>query len=261
MERDEEPEDPETIKGWCINQLKEAVDFTTESLANFSVVTNIPRELTIQTEDTLRSVFGSASPEMKRLRDQGDSWNSLEEKTRRDWLVQTRACLKAALKRVEKLPPKRLVKLGIGVIENDRLSGPSVAQKLGITTTNTTIGQRLLELCRRAQINVIQSCPDSTAFLLRKMLEITIIERFRAAKRGQEIMENGRYKGLRDIVGLASASANGWIHPTTVEKLLDEKHFLDLAVHNTYYEPSADELDRIMSTMKAALTDLQVNQL
>src|SRR6266516_6515896 len=197
---------------------------------------------------------------MARYNRYSDRVNSFDRAIKRNYLESLNYDLSSALDRLDSTPTGRYTALGIGVIENETgLSGP-VSQRLGIGAATTAFQTRLLELCRRIQVNMQFKCYDATAFLLRKMLEGCVVERFRRDKRFDQIVRDGRVIGLDDLLGKASRSAKGYVKHKTIEALLKEKLVLDTAVHEAKYDPMPDDLYRFMAILHSALQDLKIEE-
>src|SRR5206468_4655 len=202
-----------------------------------------------------------SSKEMERYRQYGEQWNSFDPATNKNWLEALNYDLNSAMDRLEFTPANRYPALGLGAIENETgVSGP-ISVRLGIRPATTAFQTRLLELCRRVQISMQFKCFDAAAFLLRKILEVCTIERFRREKRLNDISVGGRTLGLEDLLGKASRSAKGYVKHKTIEALLKEKLVLDTAVHDANYDPMPDDLYRVMAIMNAALQDLTISEL
>src|SRR2546425_2521252 len=206
-------EDPAEIKAMCIGRVTDVLDYATNCMAGFPYSSAIPRDLRNGAEDTITAVFGSSSGEMARYKEYADQSNSFDQDVRWKWLENLRFDMKSALKKLEATPPGRYPALSYGALENETKLGSPVAKRLGIPDGNSTFLTRLNELCRRIQVNVQQGCMDVVAFLLRKALEASIVERFRKDNRMPEITRDGRIAGMQDLLGKASRSAGGFIHP------------------------------------------------
>jgi len=257
----EPEEDPAEIKAMCIGRVTDVLGYANDCMASFRYNSDIPRDLRNRAEDTITAVFGGSSDEMARYRVYENQWNSFESSVRWKWLENLRFDLKSALKKLEATPPRRYAVLSYGAVENETKLGGPVAQRLGVPDKNSDFVARLNELCRRIQVNIQRNCMDAAAFLLRKALETSIVERFRKDNRMPEITRDGRVAGLEDLLKKANRSSGGFIHPNIVRELLGEKVLLDLTVHTLTYDPAPEDVDRIISRIKAALADLRIGEL
>jgi hypothetical protein len=257
----EAEEDPAEIKVMCIGRVTDVLGYANDCMANFPYQSAIPRDLRNRAEDTITAVFGSSSDEMARYKEYEAQWNSFESNVRWKWLENLRFDLKSGLKKLEATPPRRYAALSYGAVENETKLGGTLAQRLGVPDGNSDFLTRLNGLSRRIQVNIQQDCMDAVAFLLRKALETCIVERFRKDNRMLEITRDGRVAGLEDLLRKASRSSGGFIHPNIVRELLAEKVLMDLTVHSLVYDPAPEDIDRIISRIKAALADLRVGEL
>ena len=254
-------EDPNDVKEMCIKRVRELLDYVSTCLSAFDFNSGVPRDLVTRTEDVLTSVFGDSSKEVQRHNVYADQWSSLDLSKRREWLEKLRYDLKSALNRLESTPARRYPALGLGSVENEGGTCSSFSKRLGISGTGSVFSNRVIELCRRVQINMQHNSPDAAAYLLRKMLEVTIVERFRKDGRMKEIIHDGRVIGLDKLIGKASQSAGGLLHPNIVKRLLDDKLLMDTSVHSLSYDPSRQDLDRVVSLVGVAIADLRIGEL
>lgn len=254
-------EDPNDVKEMCIKRVRGLLDYVSTCLSTFDFNSGIPHDLVTRAEDVLTSVFGDSSKEVQRYNAYADQWSSLDLSKRREWLERLRYDLKSAINRLESTPAQRYPALGLGSVENEAGTCSSINKRLGISGSGSIFSNRIIELCRRVQINIQHNSPDAAAYLLRKMLEVTIVERFRKDGRMKEIIRNGRVIGLDKLIGKASQSAGGLLHPNIVKSLLDDKLLMDTSVHSLSYDPSKQDLDRVISLIGVAVADLRIGEL
>ncbi len=76
-----------------------------------------------------------------------------------------------------------------------------------------------------------------------------------------DITQDGHIIGLEDLLGKASRSAGGFIHPNLVRQLLDEKLLIDITVHSLGYDPAPEDIDHAISRISAALADARIAEL
>lgn len=245
----------------CTTRVKQVLDYAEECLAGFRLNTAIPRDLVNEADDTLISVFGIASKEVERYTEYRDQYNAFEKTVRRRWLESLRYDLKSALTRLEATPARRYPSLGLGAIENEGGLHGSISARLGLQNPSTKFQLRMAEICKRIQVNMQFKCFDAAAFLLRKMLEAAIVERFRRDKRFSEVAPSGQILGLETLLKKASLSSGGYVDHRVVKELGGEKVLMDISVHAFEYDPSPDDIYRAMSFVKAALQGLSVSEL
>jgi hypothetical protein len=128
-----------------------------------------------------------------------------------------------------------------------------------VIQTKTDFNIRVIEICRRIDICLRNKCPDSVAFYVRKIVELTIIERYRKDVKAQDIRENDRIFPLEKLISKACGDA--YLSGKLTQNLKKEKLFMDSSVHVLYYDLGDDEIDRIISIVKLVIAELRINEL
>ena len=253
---------PEEIKRRSMERGNRVQSYASDCQANWDLSTIVPRDLFNIACDFFRDIFGPSSTETDRFMEYRVLYYSNDTSLRRKFVDDLCYDLISAVDRLQSLPAEYYAVNGIGVVNNQQRATPSVLRELGIGSSGSAFSKRLSELCQRTQMCLEHGCFDAGGFLLRKILEITIIERYRHDKRGAEILKDNKTLGLDALMDHARVtSKGGYIGNKIVDKLKDEKLFMDLAVHSARFDPSEKNIERIVSLIRAAFADLRIDEL
>ena len=208
-------------------------------------------------------VFGPRSTEMSRYSEYAEKWKSGSKTEREDYLESLRADLISGLERLEANSSQRWIKIGFGVVENEKHRPVNIVEALGLPDIQTGFIRHLERLCDRLEIALQFDCPDAAAFYLRKILEVTITSRCEADQNQSYIDADGKIKGLEVLLKLVQkeGAGKGYVTKKVVARLLDHKILWDRSVHSLSYEPSRDTLVRAIEFIRQALAEMKIEEL
>jgi len=103
------------------------------------------------------------------------------------------------------------------------------------------------------------ACYNACAAMIRRLVEMLIIDSFEALGKGNEIKENGEYITFKRLIDKSVAEPKLRLTRETKRILPDLKFFGDLGAHNPRAIVRKSDLDRIHNATRVAIEELAIH--